>query len=130
MLWFHCSSAFLVLFYIFISIPELLIQLFDFPYLPSLKILTTVSLTLTWWRFLWYRNQSIDWQRKLMDWFLYDRDLRHQRGNKVILLNLTNKIKWLAPDISSWSCLISCIDINTFPAFHELHGFRKAFSPF
>ena len=26
-----------------------------------------------------YRNQSINLQSKLMDWFLYDRDLRHER---------------------------------------------------
>ena len=26
-----------------------------------------------------YRNQSIDLQRKSMDWFLYDRDLHHER---------------------------------------------------
>ena len=25
-----------------------------------------------------YRNQSIDLQSKLMDWFLYDKDLRHE----------------------------------------------------
>ena len=28
-------------------------------------------------RSLSYKNQSIDLQRKSMDWFLYDRDLRH-----------------------------------------------------
>ena len=26
-----------------------------------------------------YRNQPIDLQSKSMDWFLYDRDLRHER---------------------------------------------------
>ena len=26
-----------------------------------------------------YRNQSIDLRSKSMDWFLYDRDLRHER---------------------------------------------------
>ena len=30
-------------------------------------------------RILSYRNQSIDLQRKWMDWFLYDKDLRHER---------------------------------------------------
>ena len=38
------------------------------------------SLTLSWRRSVSYRNQSIDLQSKLMDWFLYDRDLRHERG--------------------------------------------------
>ena len=36
-------------------------------------------LTLSWQRSLWYRNQSIDLFYKSMDWFLYDRDLRHDR---------------------------------------------------
>ena len=26
-----------------------------------------------------YRNQSIDWQSKSTDWFLYDNGLRHER---------------------------------------------------
>ena len=30
---------------------------------------------------LLYRNQPIDLHSKLMDWFLYDRDLRHERVN-------------------------------------------------
>ena len=38
-------------------------------------------LTLSWRRPLSYRNQSIDLLRKLMDWFLYDNDLRHERVN-------------------------------------------------
>ena len=37
-------------------------------------------LTLSWRWALSYRNQSIDLQNKLMDWFLYDWDLRHERG--------------------------------------------------
>ena len=36
-------------------------------------------LTLSWWRPLSYRNQSIDLQSKSMDWFLYDNGLRHER---------------------------------------------------
>ena len=37
------------------------------------------SLTLSWERYLSYRNQSIDLPCKSMDRFLYDRDLRHER---------------------------------------------------
>ena len=37
------------------------------------------SLTLSWWRSLSYRNQSTDLQSKSMDWFLYDRDICHER---------------------------------------------------
>ena len=36
-------------------------------------------LTLLGRRSLSYRNQSIDLQSKSMDWFLQDRDLRHER---------------------------------------------------
>ena len=37
------------------------------------------SLTLSWRRPLSCRNQSIDLQIKSMDWFLYDKGLRHER---------------------------------------------------
>ena len=36
-------------------------------------------LTISWWRSLSYRNQSIDLLYKSMDWFLYDRDLRYEK---------------------------------------------------
>ena len=39
------------------------------------------ELILSWQRSLSYRNQSADLLCKSMDWFLYDRDLRHQRVN-------------------------------------------------
>ena len=35
-------------------------------------------LTLSWWRPISYRNQSIDLWSKSMDWFLYDNSLRHE----------------------------------------------------
>ena len=47
---------------------------------------STNGLTLSWQRSLSYRNQSIDFQSKSMNWFLYDRDLRHERV-KVLGLN-------------------------------------------
>ena len=43
----------------------------------------TRNLTLSWRRPLSYRNQSIDLLCKLMDWFLYDNGLHHQRVNDV-----------------------------------------------
>ena len=51
--------------------------------LESSYILSTLMypLTLSWRNSLRYRNQSIDSQRKLINWFLYDRDLRHERVN-------------------------------------------------
>ena len=33
--------------------------------------------------FLSYRNQSIDLLFKSIDWFLYDRGLRHERGDSL-----------------------------------------------
>ena len=44
------------------------------------SILDIVHLTLSWRRPLSYRNQSIDFLCKSMDWFLYDNVLRHERG--------------------------------------------------
>ena len=39
----------------------------------------TVSINIPWCRSLSYKNQSTEWLRKSMDWFLYDRDLCHER---------------------------------------------------
>ena len=41
-------------------------------------------LNLSWRRFLLYRNQSIDLQKKLMDWLLYDKNLRRERVNAFL----------------------------------------------
>ena len=40
-----------------------------------------------WWRSLLYRNQSTDPQNKLMGWFLYDRDFRHERVKTMPNIN-------------------------------------------
>ena len=40
-----------------------------------------IFLILSWRRSLSYRNQFIDFQSELVDLFLYDRDLRHERVN-------------------------------------------------
>ena len=47
------------------------------------------QLTLSWRRFLSYRNQSIDLLCKLMNWFLYDRYLRHERVRDYFYINWT-----------------------------------------
>ena len=44
-------------------------------------------------RFLLYRNQSIDLFWKSKDWFLYDRDLRHERVEKSRKLHDQNILK-------------------------------------
>ena len=43
-------------------------------------------LSFSWRRSLSYRNQSTDLQSKSMDWFLNDRDIRHERANKILSL--------------------------------------------
>ena len=40
----------------------------------------------SWRRSLSYRNQPMDLRSKSMDWFLYDRDLRHVRANVLLLV--------------------------------------------
>ena len=40
-------------------------------------------LTLSWRRSVSYKNQSIDLLYILVNWFLYDRDLRHERVNAL-----------------------------------------------
>ena len=45
------------------------------------------SLTLSWRRPISYRNQSIDFLRKSMDWFLYDIGLHHERVNSLEFRN-------------------------------------------
>ena len=45
------------------------------------------NLTLSWRRSLSYRNQSTDLQSKSMNWFLYDKDLRHERVKIILAFN-------------------------------------------
>ena len=47
------------------------------------------GVTLSLWRSLSYRNQSIDLQVKSMDWFLYDREIRHERV-KLLTISARN----------------------------------------
>ena len=42
-----------------------------------------VNLTLSWRRPLSYRNQSIDFLRKIIVWFLYDNSLRHEKVKRM-----------------------------------------------
>ena len=50
-----------------------------FCYIGDESINWFIFLALSWQRSLSYRNQSIDLQSQSVDWFLYDRDLRHER---------------------------------------------------
>ena len=62
-------------------------------------------LTLLWTRSLSYGNQSIDLQSKSMDWFLHDRDLRHERVKVIYtkILMISEKVfttkSWLLSNI-------------------------------
>ena len=55
----------------------------------SFSELIKYILTLSWRRSLSYRNQFIDLLCKSMDWFLHDRNLRHERvkGSKLMLIH-------------------------------------------
>ena len=55
---------------------------------PCTKALT---LTLSWRRPLSYRNQPIDLQSKLMNWFLYDNGVRHERVKYIKQATKNNK---------------------------------------
>ena len=49
--------------------------------------------THSWWKSLSYRNQTIDLLCKSVDWFLYDRNLRHDRV-KCLSLTFLRKFIW------------------------------------
>ena len=51
-------------------------------------------LTLSWRRFPSYRNQSIDLQSKSVNWFLYDRKLRHERVNQFHGVKIENVLQY------------------------------------
>ena len=58
-------------------------------------------LTLSWRRSISHRKLSIDLQGKSVDWFLYDRGLRHER---VKVISKTVKI-----DLCEMNCITRCI---------------------
>ena len=49
-----------------------------------------VCLTLFWRMFLSYRSQSIELLCKSMDWFLYNRNLHHERVNMYVCMALAD----------------------------------------
>ena len=65
-----------------------------------------ISLTLSRRRFLSYRNKSIDLQSKSMDWFLYDRNLRHERVKPFQAdYSFPPRLKMLEKPLIFWRCL-------------------------
>ena len=68
-----------------------------------------INLTFSWRRSLTYRNQSTDFHSKSMDWFLYDRDLRHERVNfsfnkysSIFCGNNDRSAKWKRESRNYW----------------------------
>ena len=57
-----------------------------------LALVALFCLTLSWRRPLSHRNQSIDLLCKLIDWFLYDNDPRHERVNWWLSQNFVPEI--------------------------------------
>ena len=53
-----------------------------------------ILFTLSWRSSLSSGNQSIHLWSKSMDWFLYDRDLRHERVKEIYVLVLVNCWQW------------------------------------
>ena len=66
-------------------------------------LLGFMSLTLSWWRLLSYRNQSIDLLWKSMDWFLHDNDLCHERVNSFQKLKIKTLITFKPFKVFSWN---------------------------
>ena len=75
-----------------------------------LRLIYFASLTLSWRRPLSYRNQSIDLLHKLMDWFLYDNGLRHER------IKLSDSI-WQYNLILPWWLIILLFDFPSLTVF-------------
>ena len=58
----------------------------------EIQLLIFLLFTLSWRRFLSYRNQFIDLVCESMDWFLYDRDLRHERVKILPKFSVTSTL--------------------------------------
>ena len=101
----------------FIKIPAILESGID-PFLANIPIL--YILALSWRRSLSYRNQSIDLLSKSIDWFLYDRDLLHERVNNFRKLILRSNI------FHTSSLLLYRLNILKNLGFSDVvEGFRK-----
>ena len=65
-------------------------------------------LTLSRWRPLSYGNQSIDLQTKSMDWFLYNRDLDHERVKNNISPRFVSKKDYSVLSKYYWQPIFTC----------------------
>ena len=74
--------------------------------------LTQSGLNLSWRRSLSYKNQSIDLLYKSMDWFLYDRDLCHERVNiAIVALNTCFSLYTVHVQSYWWNHSMNLLDI-------------------
>ena len=84
------------------------------------KVVSLLSLTLSWRRLLSYRNQSIDLLRKLMDWFLYDNGLRHESVKRNQSLK-----ELLAPSLYPNKKVVRTNSITTCRSNHHRCSIKK-----
>ena len=91
-----------------------------------------VFLTLSWWRSLSYRNQSIDFLCKSMDWFWYDRGLRHESVKPKKSLQNFRKSPRICLEMGCFSASLytwhapKCVS-NNFTEFSELNNHEQLF---
>ena len=86
------------------------------------------ALTLPWWRSPSYRNQSNNLLCKSMDWFLYDRDLFHERV-KTLFTHHTPKVCPLYRVVKQNSLFFSiCVFSHENSRFTGQQGKREAIS--
>ena len=66
-------------------------------------------LTLSWWRPLSYRNQSIDFLCKSAYWFLYDNGFHHERVKSILEVDFLNLKIYIQSLKYTWSILFELI---------------------
>ena len=79
------------------------------------------ALTLSWRRFLLYRNRSIDLFYRSIYWFLYNRDLRHERFKTVFIYEHVLFCFFFYLIFLSW---IFTREISLYPFYH-LHPLHR-----
>ena len=99
----------------------------------SFTFCLTFVLTLSWQRSLLCNSQSIDLLRKSIDWFLYDRDLRHERVKlyKTCKGHISVNMIWYPALACSYVCLLDDVMIDLralnlafyLPAYDDCSGY-------
>ena len=86
-----------------------------------------MSLTVSWQMSLSYRNQNTDLQSNSMNWFLYDRDLRHERFNFLHIIFKSFYVNPFSPEkiekFSFWDTKI--LENHKFKVYINVLGIRK-----